>query len=117
MPSRVFRLERLGLTRAFALRQVSPGRIGEPSHIRKAESDQHYVRIGRWCTILGAVLSIGTAYFVTSFKSIRDYMQALVGFCISPLFGTVVSGMMWKRATPKGGFWGLLAGAGSSVST
>ena len=61
-------------------------------------------------------LSIGTAYFVTNFKSIMDYMQALVGFFISPLFGTVIVGMVWKRATPKGGFWGLLAGTGSSVA-
>ncbi len=59
---------------------------------------------------------IGTAYFVTNFKSIMDYMQALVGFFISPLFGTVLIGMIWKRATPKGGFWGLLAGTGSSVA-
>jgi SSS family solute:Na+ symporter len=73
------------------------------------------VRIGRWCTILGVFLSIGTAYFVTNFKSIMDYMQALVGFFISPLFGTVIMGMMWKRTTSKGGFWGLFAGTASSV--
>jgi solute:Na+ symporter, SSS family len=85
-------------------------------YIKKGMSDAHYVRIGRWCTILGVFLSIGTAYFVTSFKSIMDYMQALVGFFISPLFGTVVLGMMRKRTTPKGGFWGLLAGTGSSVA-
>ncbi len=85
-------------------------------YIKKGKADDHYVRIGRWCTILGVILSIGTAYFVTSFKSIMDYMQALVGFFISPLFGTVVVGMLWKRATGKGGFWGLLAGTGSSVA-
>jgi SSS family solute:Na+ symporter len=84
-------------------------------YIRKGKTDAHYVRIGRSCTILGVFLSIGTAYFVTNFKSIMDYMQALVGFFISPLFGTVVLGMTWKRATAKGGFWGLLAGTGSSV--
>ena len=85
-------------------------------YIKKGMSDAHYVKIGRWCTILGVVLSIGTAYFVTNFKSIMDYMQALVGFFISPLFGTVIVGMLWKRATAKGGFWGLLAGTGSSVA-
>src|SRR6202789_3289810 len=84
--------------------------------IKKKATDAHYVRIGRWCTILGVFLSIGTAYFVTNFKSIMDYMQALVGFFISPLFGTVILGMVWKRATPKGGFWGLLAGTGSAVA-
>jgi SSS family solute:Na+ symporter len=85
-------------------------------YIRKGKTDDHYVRIGRWATILGVFLSIGTAYFVTNFKSIMDYMQALVGFFISPLFGTVVLGMTWKRATAKSGFWGLLAGTGSSVA-
>lgn len=84
-------------------------------YIRKGMSDAHYVRIGRWCTILGVFLSIGTAYFVTNFKSIMDYMQALVGFFIAPLFGTVLMGMIWKRTTSKGGFWGLLAGTISSV--
>jgi SSS family solute:Na+ symporter len=85
-------------------------------YIKKGMSDAHYVRIGRWCTILGVFLSIGTAYFVTNFKSIMDYMQALVGFFISPLFGTVIMGMIWKRTTPKAGFWGLLTGTGSSVA-
>lgn len=85
-------------------------------YIRKSESDEHYVRVGRWCTILGVILSIGTAYFVTEFKSIMDYMQALVSFFIAPLFGTVILGMCWKRATPKAGFWGLLAGTVSSIA-
>ncbi len=85
-------------------------------YIRKSESDAHYVHVGRWCTILGVVLSIGTAYFVTQFKSIMDYMQALVSFFIAPLFGTVILGMLWKRTTPKGGFWGLLAGTVSSIA-
>jgi SSS family solute:Na+ symporter len=37
-------------------------------------------------------------------------------FFISPLFGTVLVGMLWKRATAKGGFYGLLAGSVSSVT-
>ena len=85
-------------------------------YIHKAASDAHYVKVGRWCTILGVLLSIGTAYFVTQFNSIMDYMQALVSFFIAPLFGTVITGMMWRRATPRAGFWGLLAGTGSSIA-
>jgi SSS family solute:Na+ symporter len=44
-----------------------------------------------------------------------DYVQALFSFFIAPLFGTVVLGMLWKRATHWGGFLGLLAGTGSSI--
>jgi SSS family solute:Na+ symporter len=83
--------------------------------IKKDGSDQHYVNMGRWCTIVGVLISVGTAYLVMSFASIMDYVQALFSFFIAPLFGTVVLGMLWKRATSAGGFLGLLAGTLSSI--
>ncbi len=84
--------------------------------IKKDATDEHLVRMGRWCTVVGVLISIGTAYFVMQFKSIMDYVQALFSFFIAPLFGTILLGMFWKRATPAAGFWGLLAGTVSSVS-
>ena len=83
--------------------------------INKRASDRHYVNMGRWTTVLGVLISVGTAYLVMSFASIMDYVQALFSFFIAPLFGTVVLGMLWKRATGPGGFWGLLAGTVSSI--
>jgi solute:Na+ symporter, SSS family len=83
--------------------------------MRKDATDEHYVAVGRWCTVLGVLVSIGTAYLVMQFASIMDYVQALFSFFIAPLFGTVVLGMLWKRATPEGGFWGLLTGTVSSI--
>jgi SSS family solute:Na+ symporter len=78
--------------------------------IRKTASDAHYLSMGRWCTLLGVIVSIGTAYLVMNFSSIIVYAQALFVFFIVPMFGTVVLGMMWKRTTPAAGFWGLLIG-------
>ena len=83
--------------------------------IHKNGTDQEYVRMGRWCTIVGVLISIGTAYLVMQFASIMDYVQALFSFFIAPLFGTVILGMLWKRATRAGGFWGLLSGTLSSI--
>ena len=83
--------------------------------INRNAADEHYVKMGRWCTIVGVLISVGTAYLVMSFLSIMDYVQALFSFFIAPLFGTVVLGMLWKRASPQGGFWGLLAGTLSSI--
>src|SRR5450432_107677 len=83
---------------------------------KKDATDAHYVNMGRWCTILGVLVSIGTAYMVMQFKSIMDYVQALFSFFIAPLFATVLLGMLWKRATAAGGFWGLLSGTLSSIS-
>ena len=84
--------------------------------LRKGASDEHYVRMGRWSTVVGVLASVATAYLVMDFKSIMDYVQALFSFFIAPLFATVLLGMLWKRATPAGGFWGLLAGTGSSIA-
>ena len=83
--------------------------------LKKDASDAHYVAMGRWCTIIGIFVSIGTAYLVMQFASIMDYVQALFSFFIAPLFGTVLLGMLWRRATRAGGFWGLLAGTLSSI--
>src|ERR1700757_3941440 len=85
-------------------------------YLRKTAPDQHYVSMGRWCTIIGLFVSIGTAYLAMGFASIMDYVQALFGFFIAPLFGTVLLGMLWKRVTRAAGFWGLLAGTTSSIT-
>jgi len=72
--------------------------------------------MGRWTTVIGVLISVGTAYLVMQFASIMDYVQALFSFFIAPLFGTVVLGMLWKRASSAGGFWGLLSGTLCSIS-
>ncbi|HEY6338131.1 MAG TPA: sodium:solute symporter family protein [Candidatus Sulfotelmatobacter sp.] len=83
--------------------------------INKNASDESKVKMGRWCTLIGVFISILTAYLVMQAQSIMDYVQALFSFFIAPLFGTVILGMLWKRATRAAGFWGLLAGTVSSV--
>jgi len=83
--------------------------------IKKDASDHHYVNMGRWTTVVGVLISVGTAYLVMQFASIMDYVQALFSFFIAPLFGTVILGMLWKRASGPGGFWGLLCGTASSI--
>ncbi len=84
--------------------------------INKNAKDEHYVTVGRWATLLGVIVSIGTAYLVMSAAGIMDYVQALFSFFISPLLGVVLMGMFWKRATKAGGFWGLLIGTLTSIS-
>ena len=84
--------------------------------INSKGSDRHYLNMGRWTTVIGVLISIGTAYLVMQFASIMDYVQALFSFFIAPLFGTVVLGMLWKRATGPAGFWGLFLGTLSSIS-
>jgi len=86
------------------------------AYLNKKATDKHYVLMGRISTGVGMLISIGTAYLVAHATSIMDYVQALFSFFIAPLFGTVILGMLWKRASKEGGFWGLLLGTASSIS-
>jgi len=78
--------------------------------LRKEATDAHYLSMGRWCSLLGVFVSIGTAYMVMHFSSIIVFAQVVFVFFVVPMFGTVLLGMLWKRTTPAAGFWGLLAG-------
>ncbi len=80
------------------------------SYIRPNEADRHYLNMGRIATVVGVLLSIGTAYIVMAFESILDYLQLLHGIFLAPLFGVFLLGMFWRGATPWGGFAGLVAG-------
>jgi solute:Na+ symporter, SSS family len=86
------------------------------AYMNKKASDAHYVWMGRASTIVGMLVSVLTAYLVMGAASIMDYVQELFSFFIAPLFGTVILGMLWMRATKAGGFWGLLAGTASSIA-
>jgi SSS family solute:Na+ symporter len=80
------------------------------SYIKKGKSDSHYLRMGKYATVFGVAISVGTAYIVQSFPNIMDYMQLVFSFFNAPLFATFLLGMFWAGATGWGGFFGLLVG-------
>ncbi len=87
------------------------------SHIRKGASEQHYLMVGRWTTVVGTALSVATAYLATRYNNIMDLLQLVFGFVNAPLFATFLLGMFWKRATGHGAFWGLLSGTVAAAAT
>lgn len=84
------------------------------SIINKNASDEHLLWMGRATTVVGIVLSVGTAYWAKSFPSIMDYMQAIFSWVNAPLFATMLLGMFVWWITPNGAFWGLVSGMLSS---
>jgi solute:Na+ symporter, SSS family len=86
------------------------------SVLNRKASDAHLLWMGRAATIVGILLSVGTAYWAKSFPSIMDYMQAIFSWVNAPLFATMLLGMFVRWITPNGAFWGLLAGMGSSFT-
>jgi solute:Na+ symporter, SSS family len=85
------------------------------SYIHKGASDSHYLKMGRWATVGGILLSIGAAYAATSFNNIMDTLQLVFSFVNAPLFATFLLGMFWKRTTGHGAFVGLISGTVAAV--
>lgn len=84
-------------------------------YIAPGRSDRHYLIVARIVTVIGAVLSVATAYIVLRFDSLMDYMQLVASFFISPLFATFFLGMFWRRTSATGAFYGMIAGILGSV--
>ncbi len=80
------------------------------SYIRKHASDAHYYKVAKITTVVGVLLSIGTAYWAARSNNIMDFLQLVFGFVNAPLFATFLLGMFWKRSTGHGAFAGLVVG-------
>jgi SSS family solute:Na+ symporter len=87
------------------------------TYIKPGQPDHHYLTVGRITTVVGVLLSIGTAYLAQQFNSINDMLQLVFSFVNAPLFGTFLLGMFWKRTTGHGAFFGLLSGTAAAALT
>jgi solute:Na+ symporter, SSS family len=85
-------------------------------YVRRDRSDDYYLRIGRWATVGGILVGIGTAFIAAGFNNIMNYIQALFSLFNAPLFATFIVGMFWKRMSAWAGFWSLLLGTLSSLT-
>jgi len=90
--------------------------IVEP-YIQPDRPDEHYVRLGRFVTIGGILVSIATAFIASTYDNLMNYIQALFSIFNAPLFATFIIGMFWRRMTPAAGLWGLVAGTATAAIT
>ena len=80
------------------------------SYIKPNKSDNHYLKVGQWTTVVGVLVSILTAYVARSFNNVMDFLQLIFAFINAPLFAAFLLGMFWKRTTGHAAFFGLIAG-------
>jgi len=79
------------------------------------KTDRDLMRMGRYATVAGVLLSIGCAYFASNYKNIMSVLQMVFGFVNSPIFATFLLGMFTTRSNSRGAFWGLVVGTISAV--
>jgi len=85
------------------------------TYIKKNFPDHYYLNVGRLVTVAGILIGIGTAFIASQFSNIMNYIQTLFSFFNAPLFIVFIVGLVWKRTSPWGGFYGQLAGIVSAV--
>jgi SSS family solute:Na+ symporter len=90
--------------------------IVEP-YIARDRDDAFYIRVGRYVTVGGIVVAIGTALIASSYQNLMNYLQALFSIFNAPLFATFIIGMFWKRVSSAAGLWGLVAGTAAALIT
>ncbi|PYY48606.1 Na+/galactose cotransporter [Curtobacterium sp. MCLR17_043] len=79
-------------------------------YIRPNMPDPHYLKTGRWVTVVGVVVGIATAFIAAQASNIMTYMQTLFSFFNAPLFAVFILGLLWKRMTTQGALWGYVLG-------
>jgi SSS family solute:Na+ symporter len=80
------------------------------TYLVKNRPDSHYLRVARWATIWGTLLSCFSAYIALNFDNLMDYMQLIGILFLSPFFIVFLLGMFWKRTSATAGFYGMIAG-------
>ena len=83
--------------------------------INKNASDHHYLNMGRPCSLVGVLISIGTAYFSSSSPTSSTFFQALGLFFLIPLFRRGDSRHDVEEMHAHRHFWGFLVGILSAI--
>jgi SSS family solute:Na+ symporter len=79
-------------------------------YIKRDMPDEHYLRVGRWVTVIGVLVGIATAFIAAGAQNIMTYLQTLFSFFNAPLFGVFIIGLLWKRMTTTAALWAYILG-------
>ena len=84
-------------------------------YLVKKGSDKHYLKVGKITTVAIMVLAMISSPLTENFPGIYVAIQTLLSFFQGPIFGVLLIGMLWKRTTQWGGFYGLTGGIAIAV--
>ena len=79
-------------------------------YIKKDAPDEVYLRMGKITTVVILILAMITSPITDTFPGIYVAIQTLLSFFQGPIFAVILLGMLWKRTTQWGGFFGLMGG-------
>ena len=77
---------------------------------RPDTAERRQVVMGRWVTVLMAILGVLAAPLVGLSVTIWLYLQTISAYLSVPMSAVVVVGLIWKRGNTRGAVTGLVAG-------
>jgi SSS family solute:Na+ symporter len=79
-------------------------------------SDLHVVRIGRLCTAGLLLIALLWAPQLESFRSLWQYLQAMLAYAVPPVVALFLVGLFWRGANATGAATTLLVGTACGIS-
>jgi SSS family solute:Na+ symporter len=77
---------------------------------KPATSEKKQVVIGRWVTVLMAMLGVAAAPLVGLSVTIWYYLQLISHYLCAPMMAVILTGVLWKKANTQGAIGGIIAG-------
>jgi SSS family solute:Na+ symporter len=77
---------------------------------RPATSERRQVIIGRWVTVLMAILGVLAAPLVGLSVTIWYYLQFISAYLSVPMCAVIFTGLVWEKGNTKGAIAGLVTG-------
>jgi SSS family solute:Na+ symporter len=77
---------------------------------RPQVSERTLLTIGRIFTTVAMVLAVVYVPIIRAFGTLFEYFQSTLAYVTPPVVAVYLLGLVWRRATPAGGFWGLATG-------
>jgi len=66
--------------------------------------------IGRVFTAVAMMLAVAYVPIIREFGTLFEYFQSTLAYVTPPVVAVYLLGLVWRRATAAGGFWGLASG-------
>jgi solute:Na+ symporter, SSS family len=79
-------------------------------HFVKEASDAHYLRVSKLATIAWGLVACAVAMRAANQGSLIEVVNRYGSFFYGSLLGVFILGILTRRASATGAFWGLLAG-------
>ena len=79
-------------------------------HFVRNASETHYLRVSKLATISWGLVACVVAINAANQGSLIEVVNRYGSFFYGSLLGVFILGILTKRATARGAFWGLLAG-------